>query len=450
MRRTTLRGLPRTLRPVSAIALPPKLPLHLLLTHILGVALLQSTSMAVWFVFPILARKRFEANDWQTLIITASSSVLFALSIFWNDLFSRRSFAKYLLTWWAVTCLPLAACAFAWDYWSLLIPYFISCLGVAGATPALGDLLKSLYPDATRGRAYSLMWGVSMVFGALFGLGVGRWLKHDENAFRYYLPLAAALQLAGAGVCIWLAEAAGHNAKRELVADRGQSLWSRVVEPVTHAKEVLKADPIFARYEAAYMTYGIGWMIAFALLPMLITDKLHLDYDAATASTQTSYLLALVVFLLPAGWLMDRLGAVRSTGISFAMLSVYPLLYLWASDSGELAIASLVYGVAHAGASVGWMLGPVALAPTPGKVPQYVAIHATLVGVRGKLFQGLGVGLYMLLKGTGVPEIIRGFPIPLIIASAAYVWSAVQMFQLHARMERTRRGDAIVVERAVK
>ncbi len=416
----------------------PKLPVRLFAAHIAGVMLLQSTAMAVWFVFPILARKGFAANDWQTLIITASQSVLFALSIFWNDLFSRQSFAKYMLTWWALSCLPLAACAFATNYWSLVIPYLISCIGVAGPTPALGGLLKDLYPNETRGRAYSIMWGASMVVGAAFGYGVGRWLDFDANAFRYYLPIAVVLQLLGVGVCIWLAEAAGHNATRTMAPARGSSVFARVVEPITHAKEILKADPIFARYEAAYMTYGVGWMVAYALLPMLVTDKFHLSYEAATASTQTPYLIAIVLTMWPAGLLMDRMGPMRSTGISFAMLSVYPLMYLWAIDAGQLAIASFAYGIAHAGASVGWMLGPVSLAPSPAKVPQYVAIHATLVGIRGKLFQGLGVGLYMLLKSEKVPEIIRGFPIPMVLASAAYIWSAVQMFQLDARMKRAK------------
>jgi MFS family permease len=405
-------------------------------------SLLQSTSMAVWFVFPILARKRFEANDWQTLILTATPSVLFALSIFWNDLFSRQTFRRYLLTWWAVSALPISACALATGYWTLAVPYLLASVGVAGATPALGDLLKSLYPDSWRGRAYSLLWTVSMVFGAGLSYGVGVWLKHDADAFRWYLPLSSVLQLAGVLVCIRLARTSGHDARRVLVPG-GQSLWARVVEPVMHARDVLRGDPVFARYEGAYMTYGVGWMIAHALLPMLVTDRLHLDYDAAMASTQTAYLLALVACLWPAGMLLDRLGPVRSTGISFGLLSVYPMLYLWARNETHLAAASVAYGMAHAGASVGWMLGPVALAPSPAKVPQYVAIHATLVGIRGKLFQGLGVLLYIVLKRESVPEAIRGFPIPMTIATLAYLWSAYQMFTLHRRMQERRGGEAV-------
>jgi MFS family permease len=175
------------------------------------------------------------------------------------------------------------------------------------------------------------------------------------------------------------------------------------------------------------MTYGVGWMIAYALLPILVTTGLGLNYDKISESTIFAYLLAMVVMIIPAGLLMDKLGAARSTGLSFAMLTVYPIGLLMARDSTDLLFASIAYGIAHAGANVGWMLGPVSLAPTPEKVPQYVAIHATLVGVRGKLFQLAGIGLYKL-SGN--------FTLPLLIAAAAYAWSAVQMWQLHGRMKR--------------
>ena len=74
--------------------------------HILAVALVQSTWMGVVFVTPVLARKHFGANDWQTLLITASPTIFFSLSIFWNDLFTRRSMGRYLWTYWLWAGLP--------------------------------------------------------------------------------------------------------------------------------------------------------------------------------------------------------------------------------------------------------------------------------------------------------------------------------------------------------
>ncbi len=404
-------------------------------THVLAVALVQSTLLAVQFILPVIARRQFEANKFETLIITAAPTILFSLAIFWNDLFGRMFFGRYVLVYWAITCLPLALISLAPSYWIMAGLFLLSCIGGAGYPPAAGELFR-VYPERTRGRIYSIVWGSSLVFSALAAYGVGELLHDDPNAFRKYMPIAAALQLAGLGVFVFLSHASGHAARRaeqvRIAAAKPGGL-ARIVEPVAHMRQILKEDPIFFRYEGAYMTYGIGWMICYALLPMLVTDKLHLDYDQIAKSTHVAYLIAMVCMIFPAGALMDKLGAVRSTGISFGLLTIYPVAMMLSGDAHDLTIASLLYGVAHAGASVGWMLGPVSLAPSADKVSKYVAIHATLVGIRGKLFQGLGMLLYSL---TGE------FWIALTLAALGFAWSAVQMFQLHARMPSNRPSPA--------
>jgi MFS family permease len=251
-------------------------------------------------------------------------------------------------------------------------------------------------------------------------------MDHHPDAFRAIYPAIALLQLLGCGVFIFLAKKSGHTHRRVVnhAADE-RSTFRRVAEPIGHMKEILKGDPIFARYEGAFMTYGVGWMICAALVPTLATTKLGLDYETIAESTHVAYLLAVTAMILPAGHLMDRIGAVRTTGLSFLFLTLYPIGLILAGGPNMLLAASVVYGLAHSGTSMGWMLGPVSLAPNPDKVPQYVAIHATLVGIRGKIFQFLGVVLYKL---TG------SFEAPLILAAAAFLWGAFQMFQLNKRM----------------
>jgi len=396
-----------------------------MLTHLVAVSLIQSTSNASASILSVLVRKRFHATDWQTLVVTSAPTVLFVLSIFWNDYFARRSMSRYLTVFWLVAFLPLAFVAFATQFWMVLVPHLIACIGGAAYHPPSGELFKRLYPTASRGRVYGLIACVQMIVGAGMSYGVGEWLSHDENAFRFYMPIASMLQLAGVGIMAWISHKAGISGAREIKEGRGGLKIAAVFEPVIHMRQVLREDPIFARYEAAYMTYGVGWMVCFALLPILVTSKLHLQYDQIANSTSVPYLLAMVAMVIPAGWLMDRLGATRSSGLSFALLTLYPIGLMVAADSYQLAAVSAVYGIAHAGANAGWTLGPVALAPSPAKVPHYVAIHASLVGLRGTIFQGLGVLLY---RWTG------NFTVPLVMAALAFVWSAVQMWQLHTRM----------------
>lgn len=420
----------------TAAGKSPRLLLYLSL-HVLAAALVHASSFAVQAILAVIAIKRFDANAWQSLLITATPTIFYSLSIFWNDFFKRMKFGHYLTAYWLLACLPLAFMGLATNYWLLLVPHLISCIGGAGYPPITGELLQTLYEPTRRARIYSVLWGTSLVAAAAYGLALGKWLTHDPDSYRIFLPIVAGMQLAGVLCLRLLSHVSGHARSRPVEIDHHEKgHFAKLVDPITHMGRILKADPTFARYEAAYMTYGVGWMIATALLPLFVTERLKLDYDQIAQSTQVAYLLALVVVLFPAGLLMDRFGAVRTTAASFALLGFYPFALIFVHDSHSLALASVFFGFAHAGASVGWTIGPVSLAPTPAHVPQYMSIHATMVGIRGKLFQGLGVLLYWW---TG------DFYVPLTVAGLAYFWAGIQMWQLHRRMLSARdRGRAPV------
>ncbi|MFZ4573072.1 MAG: MFS transporter [Phycisphaerales bacterium] len=392
--------------------------------HVLAMVLTQSTSMAALGLLPVIARKHFDANVWQTLIVTAAPTVLFSLSVFWNHLFNHLTYRKYALVYWGVAAVPLAIVGAAPSIWWFIAFHVISSAGGAGYYPAASEVLKHIYPPERRGRMYSVVWALSMIAGAGIAFGLGAWLEHSPEAFRWFLPGVALAQAVGMLTFVGMHQKTGGDTGRKIL-DGDLLRVSSIVQPVLHMREVLKTDRNFARYEAAYMTYGVGWMIVYALLPIFVTAKLNLGYEQIATSTMVAYHAGMVCLIFPAGMLMDRIGAARTTGLSFLLLALYPAGLIFVEGTRDLWVVSFVYGLVHTGASVGWMLGPVSFAPTPDKVPQYVAIHATFVGIRGKLFQLLGVGLY---------ELTGSFTLAFIIAAAAYVWSAWQMFALWKRM----------------
>lgn len=416
--------------------------------HLLGVAMVQAVSQAVIVILPMIVRKQFGATEIQTTLITAPPTIMFVLSIFWNDLFTRVGGVKCFIAFWLLACLPMTALFFAKGagaYWWVLVPHLVACAGGAGWPPLSGSLLKSFYAPDMRGRAYSVVWGGSMIASAVMGYFLGQALTKNPESFRTIIPLACVLQLAGVVLLLVLARFTGHLPDLAPSPEAAHRPWSfrAALDPILHMTSVLKADPVFARYEGAYMTYGIGWMVGYALLPLIATERLGLKYDEYALATQVAYLLALVLSIYPAAVIMDRWGALRATGLSFFLLALYPIGLALAWDKQSLLVVSAVYGVAHSGASVGWMLGPVSLAPTPDRVPTYVAIHATLVGVRGALFQFLGVGMYLLCAKVLHLPLAVAFGVPLALAGGAYVWAGWQMSTLRRVMEARKPGSEL-------
>jgi len=395
--------------------------------HVAALVLCWSTVQATDLLMPVIARKTFGATGWQVLLITAAPMVLMVLSIFWADRLKRMGLTKYLVVYWAIAMLPMVLLAFAQGYWWVGLVYLASCCGKAAWPVVNGEILKLIYPDSVRGRVYGGVTTASLAVSGLMSWGLGEWLHADEQAFRIFFPILAGLQLAGVLIFAGIAERAGASRSRVLADPHEGHVLKRVFGPLSHTREVLKSDRVFARYEAAFMTYGIGWMVFYALLPLIGTDGLKLTYEQVGAAAYMPFQISRAACTFLGGWAMDRYGAMRTCMASFALYTLVPLLLAGATGVQAMTVACVVWGVAAAGVDAGWMLGPVNLAPSKDKVPQYVAIHATMVGVRGSLFQFAGMALYL---ATG------SFTWPLLIAAASFVWASRQMYTLRQMVPR--------------
>lgn len=401
------------------------MPKWRVVAHVAALVMCWSTVQATDLLIPVIARKSFGASEWQVLLMTATPMVLMVLSIFWADRLKRLSITRYLYVYWAISMLPMALVAFAPSYWPLAAVYIVSCVGKAAWPVVNGEILKHIYPDSVRGRVYGGVTTASLAVSGLMSWGLGEWLHVDDQAFRWFFPLLAALQLGGIALYAYIAHKAGAAAHRVLADPHEGHVLKRVFGPLSHTREVLKSDKVFARYEAAFMTYGIGWMVFYALLPLVGTSKLHLTYEQLGAAAFMPFQIARAACTFVGGWAMDRYGATRTCVASFGLYALVPVLLMTATGVTSMTVACVVWGIAAAGVDAGWMLGPVSLAPSREKVPQYVAIHATMVGVRGSLFQFMGMGLYV---ATG------SFTLPLVIAAVSFVWAAWQMHTLRRIM----------------
>src|SRR5207253_1836849 len=132
----------------------------------------------------------------------------------------------------------------------------------------------------------------------------------------------------------------------------------------------------------------------------------------------TLFQLTSIAMLAPVGRIADRIGSMWLAAASFAWLTIFPIGLMFASTALWLGIFQVIYALGMVGVLITWTLGPVTLAAHPADAPAYLAIHGTLVGVRGGVAQGLGMALY---SWTG------RFEIPLLIAAAGFFWASVRM-----------------------
>jgi MFS family permease len=395
-----------------------------IVAHAVGTFLV-ATNVVIATLLPLIALRTYGARPFELLLMTAAVPTLFTTSIFWQALLRRVSLRRYIAVQWAVGVLPVMLMPLTQQYWQLLICHVVAASGFAGWVPLSGVLLKRLYPDRVRGRAFAVLNAVALGSQIAVYLWAGAWLKVDAEAFRLLIPLLVTGQTAGMLLMAWIADGDATSAAPAVAAASAprRPAWRALIEPIRRMRAILAADRRFMRYETAFMTYGCGFMIGDALLPLLVTHRLGLEYDQITSAGFATFRGCMLLAALPAGWLLDRVGPMRTASVAFAGLVFYPLLLLSATSAVGLGWASVLYGFMMAGVNLAWMLGPLTLANSADQVSEYVAIHTTLVGIRGVLFQGVGIALYALTDS---------FVWPLVLAAAMFGLAAWQMWRLHA------------------
>ena len=390
---------------------------RVLILHSIGVALLGS-GWALTYILPFLARKDFDALKWQIWLLTAAVPVMQFFTIFWNHLYARISIRRYFLLIALLICVPLVAMAFATNVYLLIVCFALAGFGGAGGGAALSpinaDLLRTCYAEHVRGRAFGIVAAGQFGGVILFGQTMGTWSDHDPQAFRIFLPMTAVLMGVGLLLLAKITNQETFRQRSRPEVNPGEPWWA----PLRDMGRILREDRRFLAYEIAFISYGVGWMICTALLPLIGQDKLDLSRADYAAATIVTFQVTLIVLLIPMGHLADRVGPIRLAAGSFLWLAIYPIGLLLSSSGYWLGFVTVLFGIGMSGVHLTWTLGPVAFAPDPSRAPHYLAVHGTLVGIRGIFMQGVGVGLYALADS---------FWPPLALAALGFMWASWRM-----------------------
>jgi predicted MFS family arabinose efflux permease len=256
------------------------------------------------------------------------------------------------------------------------------------------------------------MFGLFMVANLLAaGLAakcVGYLLDADPRWVRVIYPAAAASGIAAFLLMGRIRWRRSREARR-LAAAASEGVLKAMRGAWRETFRILREDKAFRTYERGFMLYGLGFLSSYPLIVLYAEERLRLSYGAYTWALSVAFPLAQIGGAAIFGRLSDRLGVVRTTAISFVLLSAFFGLMPLVGSAVALAAASMLWGVAMGGVNVGWSLGPLHFAPD-GQAHMYGAVHFCLVGIRSLIGPFLGFAMRDLF----------GFP-PAFALSAALV-----------------------------
>lgn len=154
-----------------------------------------------------------------------------------------------------------------------------------------------------------------------------------------------------------------------------------------------------------------------------MVDKLQLSYTNNFLAKGILSQLGML-FLAPLfGKLHDKMHPFKYIGFSFALLMLFPLLFvlssLWAGESVIAVIivfiAYTIFGLAMTGVNMAWNMSSIFFAGDEDAA-MYQSVHVTLTGVRGLIAPVLGFALLRLIGIEAVFYVAAGF-----LALASYM-----------------------------
>ncbi len=296
------------------------------------------------------------------------------------------------------------------------------------------------YPRGARARIAGKLTTVQVIVVALIGYGLGEAMQQRSDAYRLLLPLGAAIALVG--VLSWSrVRVRGH--RRLLRVEREHERGERPSFNPASMVRVLREDRRYDKYMTAQMLLGLGNMMTWAPVVIMVKDVFEIEYRAV-ALTYSIPLLAMPLSIPIWARLLDKRHVVyfRSVHSWFFVLSTGFVLASGLLVSLPLLIVGVVIkGFAFGGGALAWNLGHHDFAPED-RASQYMAVHVTLTGLRGLIAPFLGVMLYQLFEsispGAG-PWVFAVACVIVIFAALGFVALQRQMARESA-VERTAGG----------
>ena len=187
-------------------------------------------------------------------------------------------------------------------------------------------------------------------------------------------------------------------------------------------RQILREDPAYRRFLTCLAFYGAGNLMLSAQLVVMYSDQLHLPPAMQVVLLTIVPLLCVPLFtplwarLFDAGHVIEFRA--RQCWVLISAMCVV-IVAMFSGFTPLLWVAALLFGIATAGANLGWNLGHNDFASL-GKVQQYMGVNVTLTGMRGLIAPPLGVLAYTALErmAAGAGRYALAIPIVMTLTGA--------------------------------
>ena len=258
--------------------------------------------------------------------------------------------------------------------------YALCYAAFGGQIAQRGALIRANYQVINRGRVFGVLSVLSRGASIVSAKSAGFLLNSDPRWLRVVFPVA--------GVLVFL-----ENATLSLIrwrrGGRVRAASAGFREAWKRSARLLRDDAAFRRYEIAWSLYGVGFLMSTPMIVVFGESDLQVSYNEWTWAQGVALPLAGILGTAPAGRLVDRLGPVRTTAVSYFLLVVFFALIPFATTPTHLIAGFALWGLSMAGVGIVWNLGPLAFA-AEGDGRKYAAAHVALVGVRSVVGPPLG------------------------------------------------------------
>ena len=315
----------------------------------------------------LVLRRELGATPLQLAVMSSAGGGCLLLSLRWARAFHGRPPLPYLVWPGFVARGVFLLVPFVGSAWSFVGLVIARDFFGAAAAPAQAAVVERVYPRAQRGRALGMIRMAGAVLGIGLALAAGQ--LFERVGYRWIFVGAALLGMAAS------------LRQRRLAVPEPETVGGEPPPGLYGAWLTVRDDHAFRRLLVASFLFGFGCWIQTPAHPLLLVDVL------GVSASQVGVLAAVAAIATLAGsaywgWLVDRRSSLEALRVMYLVGAATPLIYYLAWSPWVLVASSVTDSLLAVGLELVWMTAVIDVAG-PQRTAQYVAIGATLAGVRG-------------------------------------------------------------------